>query len=244
MKTFGLIFLAATFCGRVMAGSSPQTAERMAVQVSYAMSYLCYLPEGYDQDSRRRWPLVIFLHGQGARGTRLADVRKEGLAAKIEHARSFPFIVVSPQCPADEWWNLPAIEAFIDETIRKYRVDPDRVYLTGLSMGGFGVWALAQRDPDRYAAIIPVAGSGEPHWAPRLAHLPTWAAHGAHDDAVPVASEQKLIDAIRAAGGSPRYTVFPSSGHNVWDEFYANDALYAWMLAQHRAQRAGLPAPK
>lgn len=221
---------------------SIQTAEHIAVLVPCTMDYLCALPEGYAQDSGRRWPLVIFLHGQGARGRDLAAVKREGLAQLADQGRKFPFILVSPQCPADEWWNLPGVEAFIDEMQRRYRVDADRVYLTGLSMGGFGVWALAQRDPGRYAAIVPIAGSGEPKWAPRLRDLPTWGAHGANDAAVPVARAQELIDAIKAAGGSPRYTVFAGEPHNVWDKFYANDELYAWLLAQNRRSRGAAPA--
>lgn len=218
-----------------------QSSEHLAVQVPYAMGYLCYLPDGYAEHADQRWPLVIFLHGTAARGTQLAAVKQEGLARLIEQGRKFPFIVVSPQCPEDEWWNLPAVEAFIDEVGRRYRVDADRVILTGISMGGFGVWALAQRDPGRYAAIIPIAGSGETKWAPRLRDLPVWAAHGAKDTSVPIAGEQALVDAIKAAGGVPHFTVYPVGEHNVWDKFYADEDLSTWILAQNRQGRS--PAP-
>lgn len=225
---------------RAQSAPAPQSAEHAIVPVTYAFDYLLYLPKDYAPPDTSRWPLVVFLHGLGARGNEIRRVKSEGLPKLIEQGRSFPFIVVSPQCPEDEWWNLPALEAFIDEVCRRYHIDPDRVYLTGLSMGGFGTWALAQRDPSRYAAIVPIAGGGETKWAPRLREVPAWVFHGAKDDVVPVKRAQEMVDAIKSAHGSPRLTIYPATAHDAWTQAYADDELYAWLLAQNRRLR---PAP-
>lgn len=232
-----LIF-AMEFASLPIVGSQTQSAEHVTLQVSfpYTYSYLLGLPAGHadEKNAAERWPLLVFLHGMGERGDNLNLVRKHGVPREIDHGRHLPFVVVSPQCPDDEWWNLPALEALIDELIHRHRIDPDRIYLTGLSMGGFGTWALAARDPSRYAAIIPICGGGEPKWAPKLRDLPIWAFHGARDTVVPPVRSETMIDAIRAAGGAPRLTIYPESGHDSWTETYANDEIYTWLLSHRR----------
>ena len=222
----------------VLASSASQSAESATVQAAFTYPYLLALPPGYASDGAQRWPLLIFLHGMGQRGTDLAKVRLHGPPKLIDEGRTFPFIVISPQCPEDEWWNLSGVEAFIAAMVGRYRVDPDRVYVTGLSMGGYGTWALAQRHPERYAAIAPICGGGEPKWAGRLRDLPVWAFHGAKDITVPPSNSQEMIDAIVAAGGHPRFTLYPNAAHDVWTETYANEELYTWLLAQHRPASA------
>jgi len=214
--------------------SAAQTAEHATMRVTYEYDYLLQLPEGYRENRRQRWPLVLFLHGLGERGKNLELVKRHGLAKAIAQGTRYPFIVVSPQCPDDEWWNVLALEALIEHAAKKYRVDPDRIYVTGLSMGGYGTWALAQRHPERYAAVVPICGGGEVRHAPELRSLPLWAFHGAQDFTVPVKRSQEMIDAIKAAGGSPKLTIYPEGGHNVWDETYANPELWTWLLAQKR----------
>ena len=228
--TFGLV--------RAESGAA-QTAEHATMRVTYEYDYLLQLPEGY-RDGNQRWPLVLFLHGLGERGKNLELVKKHGLAKAIEQGTRYPFIVVSPQCPDDEWWNVLALEALLDHVAEKYRVDPDRIYVTGLSMGGYGTWALAQRHPERYAAVVPICGGGEVRHAPELRNLPLWAFHGAKDFTVPLKRSQEMIDAIKAAGGSPQLTIYPEGGHNVWDETYAKPELWTWLLAQKR----GFPPQK
>ena len=219
-----------------LADSPPpaQSAASATVQASFTYPYLLALPPGYDRAPDRRWPLLIFLHGMGQRGTDLAKVHLHGPPHLVDQGRTFPFILISPQCPEDEWWNLSGIEAFIAAMVEKYRVDPDRVYLTGMSMGGYGVWSLALRHPERYAAIAPICGGGEPKWAARLRDLPVWAFHGAKDHTVPPKDSREMIDAITAAGGHPRLTLYPDAGHDAWTATYANDELYTWLLAQRR----------
>jgi len=220
------------------ATETPQTAGRIELQVPYAFDYLIALPEGYTDEPDRRWPLLVFLHGAGERGRDLSRVARHGPPALIAAGRRFPAIVLSPQCPDDTWWNLPAVETLIDELARKLRVDQNRIYLTGLSMGGYAVWSLAQRRPDYYAAVVPICGGGDPRWAPRLRDQPLWAFHGARDEAVLPRESQKMIEAIRAAGGRPHFTLYPEAGHDAWTAAYGDEALWGWLFAQHRGNPA------
>ena len=200
------------------------------------MDYLVSLPAGFDEadNAAATWPLLLFLHGMGERGTDLDKVRRIGLPRLIEQGMTLPFVVLSPLCPDDEWWNLAALEALIEDACTRYRIDRDRVYLTGLSMGGFGVWALAARHPERYAAIMPICGGGATKWATRLRDLPIWAFHGAKDNVVPLTRVQPLLDEITSAGGSPRLTIYPEAGHDSWTETYVNNDVYRWLLSHRR----------
>lgn len=197
--------------------------------------HLAYVPDGYEADPSRTWPLLLFLHGAGERGSDLELVKIHGPPKLIAAGRKFPFVVISPQCPASIPWSAAALERFIDSIRKDYRIDDTRIYITGLSMGGHATWQLAARHPERYAAIIPVCGRGDPSTAPRLRDLPVWAFHGALDDVVPLSGSQDMIDAIRAAGGHPRFTIYPQAGHDSWTETYANDEIYSWLLQQRRS---------
>src|SRR3954469_24984435 len=139
-----------------------QTARVFEKQVPVRLNYLLFLPEGYSNDSDKKWPLMLFLHGAGERGSDVNKVKVHGPPRIVEKRKDFPFIVVSPQCPADSWWRTFELNALLDEIQSQYKVDPDRVYLTGLSMGGFGTWELATQYPQRFAAIAPICGGGNP----------------------------------------------------------------------------------
>lgn len=205
--------------------------------MTFAFDYLLSLPAGYAA-SRRRWPLLIFLHGRGERGQDLNLVKVHGPPKLIAEGREFPFIVVSPQCPSREyWWDYGRLDAFVTSIMNRLRVDADRVYLTGLSMGGFATWALAQSAPERYAAIAPICGGGETRLAVRLRDLPVWAFHGGKDLTIPVDRTREMIKAIRKAGGSPRLTIYPKAGHDSWTRTYANPKFYAWLLSHRRVKR-------
>jgi predicted peptidase len=195
--------------------------------------YLLHVPAGYAR-SRTRWPLLLFLHGAGERGNDLALVKKHGPPKFVDDDPDFPFLMVSPQCPADQWWDVEVLAALLDSVTKRYRVDPKRLYVTGLSMGGYGTWALALHQPKRFAAIAPVCGGGNRLLAKRIAHLPVWAFHGAEDDVVPLDQSEKMIQALRAAGSAPKFTVYPDAGHDSWTETYANRELYEWLLRQTR----------
>ena len=168
------------------------------------IDYLLFLPQGYET-SDKHWPLILFLHGSGESGTNLAKVKTHGPPKVVESKPGFPFILVSPQSPG-HGWNVDTLNALLDDVISNYRVDKRRVYLTGLSMGGSGTWSLAAAHPERFAAIVPVCGHGNPADAKKLAALPIWVFHGAQDPKVPVQRSREMVEAIKAAGGNIKFT--------------------------------------
>lgn len=235
-----------------------QTAQRTTSAGRFDFNYLLTLPPGYDPVGAAEWPLLVFLHGMGERSNAETDpmspvhlnkIRTLGPPLRIEQGDTFPFVVVAPQCAA-AWWDGAQLEAFIEDLKTRYRIDRTRIYLTGLSMGGFGVYDLAQRQPSRYAAIAPISAAPQVDAAnsaaaPNLRDLPLWAFHGANDPLYPVSALQSYLDLIRGAGGNPAVTIYttsPGNVHDSWIPAYANDALYTWLLT-HSAQSASVAAP-
>jgi|CZKM01.1.fsa_nt_gi predicted peptidase len=214
--------------------ASPQQAEHFqaTIKVTARLDYLLFLPEGYAK-SKQRWPLMLFLHGAGESGTNLDKLKVLGPPKIVESKPDFPFVLVSPQT-SREGWNPDTLNALLDDVLRKYRVDKDRVYLTGASMGGSGTWRLAAAHPERFAAIVPICGRGDPAEAKQLARLPIWVFHGAKDPVVRIASEKTMVEAIQAAGGNVKFTIYPDAGHDAWTETYNNPELYEWLLKQKR----------
>jgi predicted peptidase len=237
---------ACTAIGVVFMGSNPsaigdQKSCKLDRTVRVALDYLLHLPKDYEQ--RDSWPLLLFLHGAGERGNDLELVKKHGPPKLIESGKQFPFIVVSPQCPAGRWWQPQELTALLDEIVEKYRVDRDRVYVTGLSMGGFGTWALAAYSPDRFAALAPICGGGEAYWTREIAHVPVWAFHGAKDPVVPVERSEKMIAAMQEHGAAAaKLTVYPDAAHDAWTETYNRPDFYDWLLEQKRRPKPDIPA--
>lgn len=196
--------------------------------------YVAALPTTYATEPGRRYPLLIFLHGSGERGLDLSLLTFHGPWAFLKAHPEYQCITVAPQCPLGTWWQTPFVDDFIKEVMATYRVDPDRVYLTGLSMGGFGTWNEACAHPERFAAIAPICGGGDPKQAAALKNVPTWTFHGDADRTVPIAGTQAMVDALKAAGGDVRFTIYPGVGHNSWTQTYNNPNFYAWLFAQRR----------
>lgn len=165
------------------ASCGEQKSAKLDTQIKVELNYLLYLPQDYDQ--QESWPLLLFLHGSGERGNDLELVKKHGPPKLIAGGKEFPFIVVSPECPQERRWEPIELVALLDDLCNKHKVDANRIYVTGLSMGGFGTWKLASYVPDKLAAIAPICGGGEKYWARQFAHLPVWAFHGAKDTGVP-----------------------------------------------------------
>lgn len=226
------VLLALFLAQPLMADDAAQVPKQLVASIKVELGYLLYLPEDYD--TKESWPLVLFLHGSGERGNDLELVKKHGPPRLISEGRDFPFIVVSPQCPKEISWEPLHLTALLDEVVKTNKVDVDRVYVTGLSMGGFGTWELAAASPQRFAAIAPICGGGETYWTRRFTHLPTWAFHGAKDKGVPVERTQVMIDAMKANGGLPKVTIYPDAEHDSWTETYNNPEFYDWLLAQKR----------
>lgn len=196
-------------------------------------TYQLHLPKDYSPKGTR-WPLMIFLHGSGERGSDVARVKAHGPPKIADRDSAFPFVLVSPLLPADEDWDLAKLNAILAASLKSLRIDPARIYLTGLSRGGHATWRWAAAEPWRFAAIAPVAGRGDPSTACALTKMPLWAFHGDRDDVVTPEGSFAMARAIRACGGQPRLTIYPDLGHNSWDPAYDDPALYLWLLSNHR----------
>jgi predicted peptidase len=232
--------LAAALLCAACAAPTPvgMSAQHFEGQVRRAVQYeyLLYLPPTYN-DTTEAWPLVIFLHGSGEAGADITMVRAHGPPRLITEGRDFPFIMVAPQAPEISPWDIDALDLLLDHIMRTHRVDPDRVYVTGLSNGGKGAWSWAIARPDRFAALAPVAGYGDANRVCALGQLPVWAFHGALDDVVPAAFDSATVEALQRCNGNVRYTLYADVNHDSWTCTYANDELYTWLLSQRRAQR-------
>lgn len=199
------------------------------VTITLTANYLLYLPAEYE-GSTNEYPLVLFLHGAGERGTDLEKVKVHGLPRLVNEGKKFPFIVVSPQCPENTFWNTDILLALLDEIEANYRVDKNRIYVTGLSMGGHGTWSLALAQPNRFAAIAPVCGWSIPSVACTIKHLPIWVFHGALDNVVPVISSEVMVEKLKECGSNVELTIYPEANHDSWTETYNNDKLYEWFM--------------
>lgn len=200
--------------------------------------YVVFVPKDYD--GTKEYPIILFLHGAGE--TNNPKAKKEGKMpvevgigpAIKKREKDFPFIVVIPRAEGFGWTATSAngkrALAMLDEVMKEYKVDPKRQYLTGLSMGGMGTWSIAIAHPDRFAAIAPICGRGDTSAAAKIKDLPCWCFHGDADTAVKVEGSREMIDAIKKAGGEPKYTEYPGVGHNSWDKAYGTDELYTWFL--------------
>jgi predicted peptidase len=217
-----------------------------SVSRALRLGYWLHLPRDYGVDAERRWPLILFLHGAGERGDDIDIVKRNGIPKVVDAAlragEDFPFIAISPQCPCYSAWveQEETVLGLLDEVVVHYAVDTQRVYLTGLSMGGFGTYYIALNHPERFAAIVPICGgltwwTGFRERADALKNMPAWVFHGAKDETVPLAASQEAVDALRAAGNEAvRLTVYPDAGHDSWTETYNNPELYAWLLSHSR----------
>ena len=225
--------------------NAPLPADMFKWKISRAveMKYLFYLPKDYNAKSRKRWPLMLFLHGAGERGTNVQRVAIHGPMSLVKQGTNFPFIIVAPLCAQNERWSSEILLAFLDKVLAKYFVDANRIYLTGLSMGGYGTWSLGIRYPEKFAAIVPICGGGEAidviiasrEKMASLKTLPVWAFHGAKDTTVPVAESQRMVDVLKSKGCKEvKLTVYPEATHNSWTETYNNPELYEWLLKHSR----------
>src|SRR5215475_8318264 len=181
---------------------------RLKRQENLDINYLLFLPKGYDAKAQKSWPLILFLHGSGERGTDVWKVATHGPPKIVTSEPDFPFILVSPQCPEGRIWSNDELLPLLEEIIRKHAVDPDRVYLTGLSMGGYGTWNLGLSHPELFAAIVPICGGGE-FISPFLSsidkpeafrNLGIWAFHGGKDPVVPLSETERMVDLTKKLG--------------------------------------------
>ncbi len=214
--------------------------EQHHVSESGHLNYLLFLPTDYHGGGSNLWPLILFLHGRDESGdNNLNIVKRHGMPRIIEEAEDFPCITVSPQCPADTDWVAltEPLMSLLNSIIGQFQVDRQRIYLTGLSMGGRGTWALAVKYPEVFAALVPICGRVPDVdqflvIVEALKDLPIWVFHGAKDSRVPVENSDSIVAALRAVQGKVKYTVYPDADHDSWTETYNNPEVNQWMLAQ------------
>lgn len=243
-----LIAVLAPMKAKAQSANAPLPAEKLKFSISrkVEMPYLYYLPKDYRAKGKQRWPLMLFLHGAGERGTNVQRVAIHGPMSLVKQGRDFPFIIVAPLCPEGQRWQVDSLLKLLATVTKQYAVDTNRVYLTGLSMGGYGTWNLGATRPDLFAAMAPICGGGElidvllagyGKPANPIARLPVWAFHGAKDNVVPPEESERMIGAMKKAGAKEvKLTVYPEANHNSWTETYNNPALYEWFL-QHELPR-------
>ena len=198
--------------------------------------YVLFVPHDYKGD--KAYPIILFLHGAGERVGGKKEPVEVGIGPAIKkREKDFPFLVVIPR--AEKSWQAGSDDAkralaMLAEVEKDYKVDPKRVYLSGLSMGGFGTWSLAIAHPAKWAAIVPICGRGDTKQAERIKDIPCWCFHGDADPAVKVEGSRTMIAALKKAGGEPKYTEYPGVDHNSWDRAYGTKELYEWLLQQHK----------
>jgi predicted esterase len=206
------------------------------------LKYVVFVPLNYD--SATPVPAIVYLHGSGARGTDGRAHLEHGLAPAIRAKKlDFPFLVIFPQARPEEDWQAGTpggkrALTILAQTEAKYCIDPDRIALTGVSMGGAGTWSLAAADPKRWSAIVSISHGGDTATAAKLVGIPCWCFHGAADRMIPPQQSREMVVAITKAGGRPLYQEFPGIGHNDCAErVYAMRDLYEWLLMQNRLRR-------
>jgi predicted peptidase len=220
----------------------PRSFEK-TISRKVSLDYLLFLPKDYDARAAKKWPTILFLHGAGERGTNVWKVSIHGPPKVVKSQPDFGFIVISPQCPSGRTWENEPLLALLDDVIAKHNVDTNRIYLTGLSMGGYGTWNLGLSHPDRFAAIAPICGGGDrvamllasPARRNAVLKNPVWAFHGAKDTVVPLDESEKMITALKRAGHrNVELTVYPDASHDSWTATYINPKLYEWFLSHER----------
>lgn len=242
-------------------GRQPDTGflDRTITVDGTSYKYQVFLPENWSP--RQKWPIILFLHGAGERGSDGLLQTDVGLPAAVRKDRSrFPVVIVIPQCQTDHWWTEPAMEAHalaaLAAATKEFKGDVKRTYLTGLSMGGYGSWSLAEKYPGRFAAVVPICGGIVPpkrflekypelakashpddpksyaEVAGKIGKTPVWIFHGGDDPVVPVEGSRKMNESLKAVGADVRYTEYPGVGHDSWNKAYAEPELMTWLLSK------------
>lgn len=217
-------------CTQLQINAGRQVAQKPKNTNDY--SFLLFTPQGYPRAPKQQWPLLIFLHGSGERGTDIEKVKVHGPPKIVASQPEFPFVVVSPLLEAGGDWSEEKLERILQQVTQRLRIDQNHIYLTGLSRGGHATWHWAAQRPQLFAAIAPIAGRGDVTQACALKDMPVWAFHGDKDGVVASEGSSKMVDAINACGGHARFTLYDDTGHDSWTRAYADPALYDWLLAQ------------
>jgi predicted esterase len=211
-------------------GMSVSKAQQQEKSMALYIHYLLYVPK--ELPASGLYPLILFLHGSGQRGDNLSLLKIAGIPSFLDEKSDFPFVVVSPQCPENRYWNTYDLLDLLDQIEATLPIDKNRIYITGLSMGGFGTWDLAKAAPERFAAIAPICGGNNIDDICIIRDLPVWAFHGKLDPNVPYKESERLIERLKEYGSDARLTLYPEAGHDAWTTTYENKELYDWFLSK------------
>jgi len=220
--------------GKQVAASSTVKVQADGQVREATLRYWIALPAEYGADPAVPWPLVLFLHGAGERGDDLEVVKKHGPPKLVAAGQAFPFVLVSPQCPAGSRWDADELAALVEQLASTLKIDRRRIYVTGLSMGGAGTWALLAKYADRFAAAVPICGRGDVAAVEKMAKVPIRVFVGAKDRAETVKNCEEMVAALQKAGAKATLKVYPDLAHDCWTETYNNAELYEWLLAQKK----------
>jgi len=245
--TLALAALTASICftmqTQAQSSTLPADSFKWTIHRSGELKYLLHLPKEYSAKQGELWPLMLFLHGAGERGADVQRAAIHGPMSLVKKGTNFPFIIVAPVCPEGELWENEPLIQLLDHVGQKYAVDTNRVYLTGISMGGYGTWKLGLARPERFAALVPICGGGNMidvilgtrDKGDTLKNLPIWVFHGAKDDVVPLTESERMVTQLKKLGVKEvKLTVYPDAQHNSWTETYNNPKLYEWLLERRR----------
>jgi len=211
---------------------SHANAQQEAKSMAQYKNYLLFVPDTLPDSGQ--YPLMLFLHGSGERGSNINLVKKHGPPSFLDTNTDFPFVVVSPQCPSNKTWNTQNLLALLDHIESTLPIDKNKIYVTGLSLGGYGTWDLAQAAPERFAAIAPICGGGNLENIYKMRNVPTWVFHGAKDNAVPHQESDRLVKQLKEYKSDVKYTLYPNLAHNCWLKTYKNQELYSWLLSKEK----------
>jgi predicted peptidase len=238
---FIAFFTFAVFCRAENPAAGKQVAASTTVKVKtddavkdVTLRYQIYLPNEYETKPAEKWPLVLFLHGSGERGDDIEKVKIHGPPKLAGQGKEFPFVLVSPQCPAGIRWNADELDKLIDELTTTLRIDRQRLYVTGLSMGGSGTWSLIAAQPEKFAAAMPLCGRGDLEAVEKIAKTPIWVLVGDEDKPDVVQNCKDMAVALKKAGDEAKLTVYPGLGHDCWTVTYDNPDVYEWLLSHRR----------
>ena len=244
IAAFLCVFIfSADFCTTAMAKEKlipgTQVAREVKVKSSgkeVTLRFWQFVPKGYN--GKKNFPLMLFLHGAGERGDKLEVVKKWGPPQLVGKRKDFPFVLISPQCPRGTLWKIEELYQRVNTVAGELKSDRQRMYVTGLSMGGFGSWLLMDKYPKLFAAGVPICGGGKATSAKNLVDIPIWALHGGADGGGKPALSELMIKKIKEAGGKKaKRTIYPGVGHNSWSRAYANEEVYKWLLS-HKSSGA------
>lgn len=238
-KLIGAISMALS----LLSGCSAQTHSRLIdseyeTVVKERFSYYLYFPKTYESEPNADFPLLLFLHGGGDAGGSLRDINRSGPPKLIAQGKEFPFLILAPQNPyKKKWWNVRAVNQLLDSVVANNRVDPERVYLTGLSRGGGAAWEMAVHYPDKFAALAVVCGMAPVPYASWLnKQMPIWVFHGEDDESIPFSESEEMVKVLKKMGYKVRFTRYPGVGHDSWVQAYQTEELYTWFVEQRRGK--------